>query len=110
MAKVIKLALNGREYRCTVDDLTTLTIGEARAIKRHTGMRIAGWTNAMAAIEEIDPDAFVGLVYLLQTRAGEPFDWAGLDDMPILDLLEGFSVVDEPAEDAESAVPVAAAS
>ena len=96
MPRMLQLTLDGREYRCTQESLTELTIKEARDIKRHTGMRIAAWGKAMSEIDEVDPDAFLGLAYLLKTRSGEVFDWSALDDMPIFELTKCFKTVDEP--------------
>lgn len=105
MARVMVLTLDGREYRCTSEGLTELTIKEAREIKRHTGMRIASWGRALSEMDEADPDAFLGLAYLLVTRSGGVFNWSSLDDMQLFELMGCFKTVDEPDAD-EAKEPV----
>lgn len=107
MATQLQLVLGGRTYRMDPASLSELTIKEAREIKHHTGFRIAGWAQAMTSLTEVDPDVFLGVVYLMRTRAGEEFNWSELDDMPILELMGNMSSVEVPDPDQPPVVAVA---
>lgn len=107
MATQLQLVLNGRTYRLDPASLADLTFREAREIKQHTGFRISDWAREIGNLNEIDSDAFRGLVYLMRTRAGETFDWSELDDMPILEFAKGLSSVEVPDPDEPPVVAVA---
>ena len=103
----IKLALGGKEYEATYDDVTKVTIGEIRTIKRETGMTIPELHARVLALNERtddDIDLYAVLVYLLMSHSGQAVTWADVEAIPIVDLAAGLSVV--PDEPAESAVEV----
>lgn len=113
MVRVMKLVLDGREYRSDAAELPDLTIKEARAIKANTGMRIPDWERAVTVeLHKMDADTFLTLAYLVQTRSGvTEFDWTSLDDLSALALVQSFSLIDEPDEPVDpvsEAVPVKA--
>lgn len=92
----ITFTLNGKTYRSSVMDLVRLSIGEARVIKRETGMKIADWRDTFRAIDREDPDLLIGLAYLMRTRAGELAEWSDLDHMSSLELMSAFDAVQDP--------------
>lgn len=101
----ITLALGGKTYRAKVVDLVQLSIGEARVIKRETGMKIADWRDTFRAIDREDPDLLIGMAYLMRSRAGEPVNWSDLDHMSSLELMAAFEATadtePEPAAPAQ---------
>lgn len=94
---MIKFGLGDTEYE--YDD-TTMTVAEARIIKKHTAMGLRSWA---MGLQDMDPDALVGLVFLAKRRSGEAVRWQDLDSMDIAAI----SIV--PAEDEDDADPPAPA-
>lgn len=94
---MIKFGLGGTEYE--YDD-TTMTVAEARIIKKHTAMGLRSWA---MGLQDMDPDALVGLVFLAKRRSGEAVRWQDLDSMDIAAI----SIV--AAEDVDDADPPAPA-
>lgn len=78
-------------------DDSTLTVKEARVIKKNTGFGLVTWAQGL---QIGDPDALVAMVWLAKTRAGEAVRWQDFDnfDLATLDLLSG-SEDDEPEGD-----------
>lgn len=74
---MINFGLGGTEYE--YDD-TTMTVAEARIIKKHTAMGLRSWA---LGLQDMDPDALVGLVFLAKRRAGEAVRWQDLDNLDI---------------------------
>ena len=103
----ITLTLGGRTYTSGLVDLVQVSIGEARTIKKATGMTIADWRDTFRRVDREDPDLLIGMVYLMRTRAGETAEWSDLDHMPVKDLMAAFDVTNEP--DPEPATPEAPA-
>jgi hypothetical protein len=112
----ITLKLGDKTYTSSVVDLVRLSIGEARAIKRATGMTIADWRDTFRRIDREDPDLLIGLAYLMRTRAGEPVDWSDLDHMSSTELMAAFEATNddtpaaaenppEPVQDTPDASP-----
>lgn len=93
---MIKFGLGDSSYE--YDD-TTMTVAEARIIKKHTEMGLRSWA---MGLQDMDPDALVGLVFLAKRRAGEAVRWQDLDNLDIaaITLVAEEDVVDAdpPAE------------
>ena len=87
----MKLTLGDKTYVSDLRPLKEPSIGEARAIKRATGLTIAGWNEGLENLGQLDPDVLAGLVFLLRRRAGETVDWAEIDAVPLADLAAGLS-------------------
>lgn len=108
----IKLKLGDKEYASTLADMSNLSIGEIRAIKRETGMSAEQFGARFGEFADMDPkdpdmDLIVGLVYLLRRRSGDKCTWADAEDVPAVHLRDAFSVVDdEPAPDLAVDVPL----
>lgn len=102
----MKLTLEGTTYESPILALFKMSIGEARTIKRNTGLTILGWQEGLKAMDQIDPDICIGLIYLLRSRAGETVDWDALDELPVADVLGGFDFTlnEEDKSDMEKAV------
>ncbi|WDO09960.1 hypothetical protein ME763_32235 [Streptomyces murinus] len=88
---IIKLTVEGAEYEWDSD---RLLVAEARELKTHTGLTPPKW---MMALDEQDPDAIVGLIYLAKKRAGENLRWSDLDTLDYADFT--MEAVDPEAED-----------
>lgn len=90
----MKLTLRGVEYQSDLMGLYELSLGEARQIKRRTGMTISDWRVGLMTFTREDPDVLASLVYLLRHRARQPadpeVDWAEIDQVGIKELVEGF--------------------
>lgn len=82
---MIRFKINGEPYE--YDD-STLSVKEARIIKKNTGLGLVSWAKGLS---EGDPDALVALVWIAKTRAGEAVRWQDLDDLDLvtLDLAAG---------------------
>lgn len=74
---MIKFGLGDSSYE--YDD-TSMTVAEARIIKKHAGMGLRSWA---LGLQDMDPDALVGLVFLAKRRAGEAVRWQDLDNLDI---------------------------
>jgi phospholipase C len=102
----MKLTLAGTEYQSDLFPLLKLTIGEARVIKRNTGMNIGQWRNGLSNLGEEDADVLAALVFLLRSRAGETVDdnWDELDALSEYDIITGFdfTVTENDKRDAET--------
>lgn len=83
------LELGEQRYHQEMIELYRLSIGEARVIKRQTGMTIADWRMGLATIQREDPDIFAGLVFLFRGRAGETVNWDQIDATGAQDLVAG---------------------
>lgn len=88
----MKLVLDGCEYSSPILDLYRVTIGEARRIKRSTGLTLSDWRLGLLTWGREDPDVLVGLVYLLKSRAGETVDWYELDQINAQDVIDGLEI------------------
>lgn len=85
----MKLTLNGKTYESDLSPLVEVSIGEARAIKRETGLTIMAWKDGLENLGRLDPDVLAALVFLLRSRAGEKVDWSEMDGLTISDLAAG---------------------
>lgn len=103
----ITLTLGGRTYTSGLVELLQLTIGEARVIKKATGMTIADWRDTFRQVAREDPDLLIGMAYLMRTRAGETADWSDLDHMSATDLANAFDLTKEPEPPAPDTPPAA---
>jgi hypothetical protein len=79
---MLKFVLDGTKYE--YDD-STLSVKEARVIKKNTGFGLVTWAQAL---QIGDPDALVAMVWLAKTRNGEAVRWQDFDnfDLASLDL------------------------
>lgn len=90
----MKFSVRDRWYDLAEDHLS---IGEARAVKRETGMGVAEWSLSLRAM---DPDALAAMVWVATRRAGEPMDWSEIDELDMADLAESIAaeaVAEKPA-------------
>lgn len=98
----MKLTLRGVEYQSDLLALYEISLGEARKIKRHTGMTISDWRVGLMTFTREDPDVLASLVYLLRHRArkaGDPeVDWSEIDQIGSKELAEGFEWEDVDTE------------
>ena len=85
----MKLTLGESTYSEDVLSLYRLSIGEIRAIKRHTGMTFADWKFGLVTYFREDPDFLLGLVYVMKRRAGETPDWTALEQVNAQDIVDG---------------------
>lgn len=92
----MQIVVDGQTYEF---DTATLKVGEMRALKKASGMKIRDFTEGLS---DSDPDALTGLVWLAKRRAGEHIKFDDLDFE-----LSDFEVVSEdepePAADGENA-------
>lgn len=77
-------------------DDQAMTIDEARLIKKNSGFGMKSWALAM---QDMDPDALVGLIYLAKIRAGEAVRWNDLYSIKFSDI--------DMVDDGDDAVPPA---
>lgn len=91
---MLRFSLNGEKYE--YDD-TSLTVKEARVIKKNAGFGLVTWAQAL---QEGDPDALVAMVWLAKTRAGEAVRWQDFDNLDLaqLDILGNVDEDDEQQE------------
>jgi len=96
----VRLVLCETVYRQSMLDLLKLSIGEARTIKRHTGMTIADWRLKFALLSQEDPDVFAALAYLFRSRAGETVttDWSDINKLPAQDIISGLQFSNDDRE------------
>jgi hypothetical protein len=100
---IIKLTVEGAEYEWDTD---RLLVAEARELKQYTGFRPNKW---LEAVDEGDPDAMAGLIYLAKKRAGETLRFSDLDTLNYADFdLEVVppAVEEKPAEQPAEQVEV----
>lgn len=83
------MTLGGKTYEADLAALVNLSIGEARIIKRETGLTVMGWMDGMQAFNKQDPDILAGLVFLFKSRAGETVDWGDLDKISVKEFWGG---------------------
>lgn len=76
----MKIRFSGRSYEY---DPNSMSVGEARIIKKNTGYGLAQWGDEL---ENGDPDALVALLYLAKKRSGEACKWSDFDDFQLNDL------------------------
>jgi hypothetical protein len=104
----VKLSLDEREYQAKAYSLFDLSIGEARTIKRNTGMSISEWRLGLMTLHREDPDVLAGIVFVLRHRAGEQVDWAEMENISTQTLIAGLKLedgdLDPPQPPAEAAV------
>lgn len=98
---MLNFVLDGIKYK--YDD-TTLTVKEARVIKKNTGFGLVTWAQAL---QIGDPDALVAMVWLAKTRNGEAVRWQDFDnfDLASLDIV-GADDEDDKAEGDDVDPPV----
>lgn len=86
-------------------DTATLRVGEMRALKKASGLKIKDFTEGLA---ESDPDALTALVWLAKRRCGEHIKFDDLDfDLSDFEIVEaddtdaaaGDAPADPPADD-----------
>ena len=77
---IVKLTVEGTEYEWDTD---RLLVAEARELKTYTGFTPPRW---LAALDEDDPDAIAGLIYMAKKRAGETLRFSDLDGLDYADF------------------------
>lgn len=99
---MLKFTLDGVKY---VYDDSTLTVKEARVIKKNAGFGLVTWAQAL---QIGDPDALVAMVWLAKTRNGEAVRWQDFDnfDLASLNLLDDDDEDEASAEGADVDPPV----
>lgn len=79
----MQIVVDGTEYDF---DTATLRVGEMRALKKASGMKIKDFTEGLA---DADPDALTALVWLAKRRAGEHIKFDDLDfELGDFDVIE----------------------
>lgn len=98
----MKLTLRGVEYQSDLMALYEISLGEARVIKRNTGMTITDWRVGLMTFAREDPDVLTALVFLLRHRArtsSDPeVDWSEIDQIGVRELAEGVEWEDADAD------------
>lgn len=113
----IKLTVHGKEYIANVAELfTKMTIGEIRTIKRETGMTAEVLELKVRDLrpdgddvpKDEDWDVYTALVYLIMSRSGGRVAWADVEDLPLAEIAEGWSVVEDepPPADPAAEIPI----
>lgn len=69
----MKVTVDGQVYDY---DANRLMVREAMELQQRTGMNLSRWQKGL---QESDPTAILGLVYLIKQRADEKPDWDSLD-------------------------------
>lgn len=90
----MKLTIGGREYQHPLRSVFELSIGEARAVKAHTGLTVRDWQAGLTDFTRGDPDVLAGLLVLCRYRAGEDIDPAGIDTVGTGELVAGLEMED----------------
>lgn len=88
---IIKVTVEGSEYEW---DTERLLVAEARELKVHTGFTPPRW---LMALDEGDPDAIAGLIYLARKRAGETLRFSDLDTLDYHDF--DYQPLEDPEAD-----------
>lgn len=90
---MIKFSVGSETY--DFDD-QAMTIDEARLIKKNSGFGMKSWA---LGLQDMDPDALVGLIYLAKVRAGEAVRWNDLYNIKFsdIDLVDDGSDAGPPA-------------
>jgi hypothetical protein len=98
---MLRFMLDGEKYE--YDD-TSLTVKEARVIKKNTGFGLVTWAQAL---QQGDPDALVAMVWLAKTRAGEAVRWQDFDNMDLaaLDLIGNVDEDDDSEQEGDDVDP-----
>lgn len=97
----MKFDLGGKLYEF---DGATLSIGEARAVKRNTGLGVLEFERG---IKTLDPDAVAALIWVTLRRAGEEAEWDAVDQYDIGEF--GASISEHLVADARAAMERSAA-
>lgn len=97
----MKLTLDDVEYESRLIDMFTMSIGEARTIKRQTGLTVGDYHDGLKTLDRLDPDIFLSMVFLLKSRAGETVDWDVLNELPLMAVMQGldFALSDQDRAD-----------
>lgn len=86
----MKVTVDGQVYEY---DANRLMVREAMELQQRTGLNLSRW---QAALQEGDPTAILGLVYLIKQRAGEKPEWDAIDfDLAAVEI-EDDDEADEP--------------
>lgn len=85
----MKFRIEGEDLEFEED---TLTVAEARLIKKHTGMGLKSFAEGS---KDGDPDALVAIVFLAKRRAGQAVRWQDLDSLDLAKLEAISESVDE---------------
>lgn len=107
MATILKANWQGKDY---VFDFESITSREYKVIKRHTGLKIGQFEQALSSVrsEGIDPEVVDCLLWLFLKRDGQNVDPETLDDYSPAEFIESLDIV-KPAEASEAEAPLAPA-
>jgi hypothetical protein len=96
----MKFRIEGDDYEFQED---TLTVAEARLIKKHTGM---GLKSFVEGSKDGDPDSLAAVVFLAKRRAGEAVRWQDLDSLDLAKLEAIDETIAEEPERVDAADPI----
>lgn len=101
---ILSFDYEGQRYGFNND---TMSLGEARYIKKHTGVGLTEWLSKLASVE---PDAVLACVVLAVRRTGKSINWEDIpDDFDLMKLIGSIDYSLEPEVDkiiADSQAPV----
>lgn len=81
----MKFTAEGHKYDV---DLSDLSVGEARLIKRHADM---GLREFFDGIKAYDVDAFLALVLIAKKRNNEAVTWGDLGDLDFMEIANSYA-------------------
>lgn len=104
----IQIALGDKKYVAVVDEMfNQMTIGQIRAIRRETGLTsedLLGKVLALKGAEkpggDEDWDVYTALVFLVLSRSDWHVTWADVERISLVDIANGWSVIDDEPEPA----------
>jgi hypothetical protein len=82
----LRFDYGGKTYGLDLDD--ELPVHEARLIKQYAGMTV---TEFMEGFQKGDVDAICGVVLLGVRRGGGEVEWADLDSLDLVELMQSMS-------------------
>lgn len=113
--------LEWRGHKLRLDESgTEMTLGQARVVKRFTGLRLVAFQTAlqeMVSAKDLDPELMQAFLWLLLDQNGQHMDIADLDDVTLEELTTALGtlvadgvppVVDPTAAPAEESDPAPA--
>jgi hypothetical protein len=91
----MRFKIEGKEYEFDQD---RLLVREARELKAQTGMGLRTFSEGL---QNGDPDAIVGMLYMSKRRAGEAVKWNDFDELNLAEM----EIIDEDADKADEGTP-----
>lgn len=104
----IQIALGDKKYVADVGEMfNQMTIGQIRAIRRETGLPSDELLDKVLGLKDVDQpggaedwDVYTALVFLVLSRSDWHVTWADVERIPLVDIANGWSVVDDEPEPA----------